>query len=65
MTIENRQQTEALLLETLLSGLDARESAKQAGSQMLVYLANMLVQRVREELSAPHSEPVSSQNAMS
>ena len=55
MTIENEQKTEALLLETLLSGLDARESARESGSHLLVYLADMLVQRAREELDAMKS----------
>ena len=52
MTIENENDTEALLLETLLSGLDARESAKSSGSHLLIYLADMLVQRARDELDA-------------
>lgn len=50
MAIDNLQNTETLLLETLLSGLDARENAKKGGSPMLVYLADMLVQRTRQEL---------------
>jgi len=52
MTIENLQHTETLLLETLLSALDARESAKRCGSSMLVYLGDMMVQRTRDELEA-------------
>ena len=52
MTTLDQQETEVLLLETLLSALDARESARGSGSTMLVYLADMLVQRAREELEA-------------
>ena len=52
MTDLDLQQRGVFLLETLLSGLDARESAKCSGSLMLVYLADMLVQRAREELDA-------------
>ena len=52
MSIENRQETETRLIEALLSALDAREAAKLSGSAMLVYLADMLVQRTREELDA-------------
>lgn len=53
MNTGNRQQVETLLLETILSGLDARESAGRAGSTMLVYLADMLVERARQELDRP------------
>ena len=52
MTTLKHQEKEVFLLETLLSGLDAREAAKRSGSAMLVYLADMLVQRTREELEA-------------
>ena len=48
------QEAETLLIETLLSALDARESARLGGSSMLVHLADMLVHRVREELDELH-----------
>lgn len=50
MTRANVQETETLLLETLMSALDARESARRGGSTMLVYFADMMVRRTREEL---------------
>jgi hypothetical protein len=51
MTLDLRRK-ETLLIETLLSALDTRESAKAAEAPMLVYLSEMLVQRVRAELEA-------------
>ncbi len=50
MQREKLQHRETLLLETLLSSLDARESAKEARSSMLIYLADLMVTRAREEL---------------
>lgn len=44
------QQTETLLIEVLMSALDARENAKRCSSSMLVYLADMMVQRAKDEL---------------
>lgn len=44
------QHRETLLLEALLSGLDARESAREAAAPMLHYLAELMVKRAREEL---------------
>ena len=41
---------ETLLIEMLLCGLDLRANAAEAGSPMLVYLADLLVMRTREEL---------------
>lgn len=52
MTKGSLQHKETLLLEALLSGLDARESARAAKTPMLVYLADLLIQRAREELEA-------------
>lgn len=52
MTKGALQHKETLLLEILLSGLDARESGRRAKAPMLVYLAELLVQRAREELEA-------------
>lgn len=52
MTQTDQRNQETLLIETLLSGLDAREAAKTAGTPMLVYLADLLVQRTRIELEA-------------
>lgn len=46
------QHKETHLLEILISGLDARESAKSAASPMLLYLAEMIVLRAREELGS-------------
>jgi hypothetical protein len=59
MTMDDDKATETSVLETLLSGLDALESARRSGSHMLVYLADMLVQRAREELGdqGPTSSP--------
>ncbi len=51
MTKRDLQHKETLLIEALLSGLDARESAKAADAGMLLYLAELLVQRVRDELA--------------
>ena len=53
MASELYQTPETRLLETLRFGLDARESAKRAGSPLLVYLADMLIERAREELNHP------------
>ncbi len=50
MQKEKLQHRETLLLEVLLSGLDSRESAKEARSSMLIYLSDLLVTRAREEL---------------
>jgi hypothetical protein len=44
------QRRETLLLETILSGLDARESAKAVPSPMLLYLSELLIERARQEL---------------
>lgn len=49
MTMDLRQK-ETLLIEALLSALDARESARAANASMLLYLSDILVQRAREEL---------------
>jgi len=43
---------ETLLIEILLSSLDLRATARDAGSPMLVYLTELLVRRTREELDA-------------
>lgn len=50
MRKEKLQHRETLLLEVLLSALDARESAKEARAPMLIYLSDLLVTRAREEL---------------
>lgn len=50
MSKRDLQHRETLVLETMLSGLDARESAKAAASPMLIYLTELLTQRAREEL---------------
>ncbi len=41
---------ETLLIEILLSSLDVRTSAEAAEMPMLIYLADLLVKRTREEL---------------
>ena len=46
---------ETHLIEVLLSGLDARESARRAASPLLAYLADMVVERTRLELAALRS----------
>jgi hypothetical protein len=46
----NLLEQETQLVETMLSALDARESARAAGSPMLIYLADMLAQHCRDEL---------------
>ena len=46
----DRTSKETLLIEVLLSALDARESARASEAPLLLYLAEMLVQRAREEL---------------
>ena len=46
------RRKETLLIEALLSALDARESARAANAPMLLYLSEMLVHRTREELEA-------------
>lgn len=56
MTRAKSQEAETFVIETLLSALDARESARAGGSTMLVHLAEMLAQRAREELDALRSE---------
>lgn len=45
-------EKEAILIEMLLSSLDLRANAAQAGSPMLSYLVDLLVMRAREELQA-------------
>lgn len=50
MTPAPGQPKETLLIEMLLCGLDLRANAGAAGSPMLVYLADLLVMRTREEL---------------
>lgn len=52
MTREALQRKESFLMETLLSGLDARESARAADAPLLLYLTEMLVQRTRQDLEA-------------
>ena len=56
MTQGSLQHKETLLLEILLSGLDAREGARTARMPMLVYLADLLICRVREELETVRTE---------
>ena len=53
------RQKETLLIEMLLCGLDLRSNAGVVGSPMLVYLADLLIMRTREELDmiAAFSEP--------
>ena len=53
MALDGHHTPETSLLEALRFGLDARESAKRAGSPLLVYLADMLIERAREELNHP------------
>ena len=47
---------ETLLIEILLSSLDLRATARDVDSPMLVYLAEMLVRRTREELEASNEK---------
>ena len=56
MSKTDLQSRETLLVEILLSALDARTSAKAASSEMLLYLADLLVHRVREELQEIRTE---------
>ena len=46
------QQRETLLIEILQSGLDLRDKASAARAPMLVYLADLIARRAREELDA-------------
>ena len=50
MGIEQLQHRETLLIELLLSSLDARETARASGSTMLTYLSNLLVEQAHREL---------------
>ena len=51
MITRNSQRRETHLIEVLLSGLDARESARAAASPLLLYLTDMVVERARLELA--------------
>ena len=50
MTTTDLQHRETLLIELLLSSLDTRETSRAAGSTMLSYLADLLVQQAHKEL---------------
>ena len=50
MTAAGQLHRETLLIEMLLTSLDLRANAATADSPMLVYLADLLVRRTREEL---------------
>ncbi len=52
MTGEIRRQRELLLIDILQSGLDLHALALEAESPVLVYLAELLAKRAREELGA-------------
>ena len=51
MSTRDTRNRETHLIEVLLSGLDARESARGAASPLLVYLADMVVERSLLELA--------------
>ncbi len=50
MTVEQLQHRETLLIELLLSSLDARETARGSGSTLLTYLSNLVVEQTHKEL---------------
>ena len=52
MTRDPARMREMLLIEILQAGLDLREKAEAAEAPMLVYLADLLARRAREELEA-------------
>jgi hypothetical protein len=50
MTREDLRHKVTLLTEVLLSGLEARERAREAGSSFLAYISELLIERTRDEL---------------
>lgn len=50
MTTAELRHKETRLTETLYSALDARDTVLGTGSSMLLYLADMFVTRIQEEL---------------
>ena len=51
MKRESLRHKETLVLETLMSGLDARETARGAADPMLLYLSEMLIERAHQYLA--------------